>query len=118
MEVGDYAVATEIARQYAFAAQARLGDLDNTLAATSRPTASPASTPAAGSPATGATASSCPSRPGDLDEAVIAFLHNSDASQDVDDGDSSVGTAFQRFDAYRAGFLEGPDACDAFLDDG
>ena len=30
-EIGDYAVATEIARQYAFAAQVRLGDLENTL---------------------------------------------------------------------------------------
>ena len=53
---------------------------------------------------------------GDLDEAVIGFLRNSDASADVDDRDDrSVGTAFQRFNAYRDGFLEGPDACEALL---
>ncbi len=34
------------------------------------------------------------------------------------DGDASVGTAFQRFDAYRAGFLEGTAACDALLAEG
>ena len=56
--------------------------------------------------------------PGDLDEAVIAFLLNSDASEDVEDGDVSVGTAFQRFDAYRDGFLSGLAACDALLDEG
>ena len=39
-EIGDYAVATELARQYAYAAQVRLGDTENTLGdATSRPTA-------------------------------------------------------------------------------
>ena len=32
-------------------------------------------------------------------------------------GEGTVGTAFQRFDAYRDGFLEGTSACDAFLED-
>ena len=56
--------------------------------------------------------------PGDLDEAVIAFLLNSDSSEDVEAGNVSVGTAFQRFDAYRSGFLEGTAACDALLEEG
>ena len=54
--------------------------------------------------------------PGDLDEAVIAFLLRSDAGEAVEAGDASVGTAFQRFDAYRSGFLEGTAACDALLE--
>jgi predicted metalloprotease len=117
-EIGDYAVATEIARQYAFAAQARLGVEENTLATNLNADC-----------LTGVYASSgfLGNRqdqgqtlflsPGDLDEAVIAFLLNSDASEDVDAGQVSVGTAFQRFDAYREGFLSGTRACDALLGD-
>ena len=57
--------------------------------------------------------------PGDLDEAVIAFLLTSDSSADVDeDGNVSVGTAFTRFNAYRTGFLEGISACDALAAEG
>ncbi|MFL6206032.1 MAG: neutral zinc metallopeptidase [Acidimicrobiales bacterium] len=119
-EIGDYAVATEIARQYAFAAQERLGIDDSTLATNLNADC-----------LTGVYASSgfLGNRqdrgqalflsPGDLDEAVIAFLLHSDANEDVDadDGDVSVGTAFERFDAYRDGFLSGTDACDALLGD-
>jgi len=116
-EIGDYAVATEIARQYAFAAQVREGLEDTSLATNLNADC-----------LTGVYASSgfradregrgqqLFLSPGDLDEAVIAFLANSDASEDVKDGDVSVGTAFQRFDAYREGFLSGTDACDALLD--
>jgi predicted metalloprotease len=51
--------------------------------------------------------------PGDLDEAVIAFLLTSDSSADADaDRSVSVGTAFDRFEAYRYGFLNGISACD------
>ena len=52
----------------------------------------------------------------DLDEAVIAFLQTSDTSEDVEAGTVTVGTAFQRFDAYRSGFLQGTAACDSFLE--
>ena len=51
--------------------------------------------------------------PGDLDEAVIAFLLTSDDSSEVEAGSTTVGTAFQRFDAYRDGFISGVAACDA-----
>jgi predicted metalloprotease len=118
-EIGDYAVATEIARQYAFAAQVRLGIEESTVATNLHADC-----------LTGVYASSgfLGNReeqgqalflsPGDLDEAVIAFLLNSDASEDVEDGNVSVGTAFQRFGAYRDGFLAGLPACNALLDEG
>jgi predicted metalloprotease len=118
-EIGDYAVATEIARQYAFAAQVRLEIETDTVAANLHADC-----------LTGAYASSgffgtrqdhgqaLFLSPGDLDEAVIAFLVNSDASEDVEDGNVSVGTAFQRFGAYRDGFLSGLPACKALADEG
>ena len=116
-DIGDYAVATEIARQYAFAAQVRRGIEETSLATNLNADC-----------LTGVYASSgfLADRqdrgqalflsPGDLDEAVIAFLLNSDASEDIEDDGVSVGTAFQRFDAYRDGFLSGTPACDALLD--
>jgi predicted metalloprotease len=117
-QIGDYAVATEIARQYAFAAQARLGTLENTRATNLQADC------LAGVFAFSGFVGDRDGQgqelflsPGDLDEAVIAFLLNSDASGSVDSGDDSVGTAFERFDAYRAGFLEGTAACDALLED-
>jgi predicted metalloprotease len=44
---------------------------------------------------------------GDLDEAVSGFL---DLSDDPN-GETVVGTAFQRFDAFSRGFLDGSAAC-------
>lgn len=115
-EIGDYAVATELARLYAYAAQARLGfeeaDVTTNLHADC----------SAGIYASSGFLNNRPNQdlvlsPGDLDEAVIAFLQSSDTGDDVESGDASVGTAFQRFDAYRAGFMEGTAACDAILED-
>jgi predicted metalloprotease len=117
-EIGDYAVATEIARQYAFAAQAR-----RRIEESSRATNLNADCLAGVYASSGFLGNrenegqALFLSPGDLDEAVIAFLLNSDASEDVEDDDVSVGTAFQRFDAYREGFLSGTGACDALLDD-
>ena len=117
-EIGDYAVATEIARQYAFAAQVRMGieddDLDANLNADCL-TGVYASSGFLGDRQDQGQALFL--SPGDLDEAVIAFLLHSDASEEVEADDVSVGTAFQRFDAYRDGFLGGTEACDALLDD-
>ena len=82
---------------------------------TSRPTAWPASTPRSGflGDREGRGQELFLS-PGDLDEAVIAFLsHQATRARTVGDDEVSVGTAFQRFDAYRDGFLEGAAACDA-----
>jgi predicted metalloprotease len=44
--------------------------------------------------------------PGDLDEAVAAFLKFSDSGDTVTGGDSTYGSAFQRLDAFRLGFLD------------
>jgi predicted metalloprotease len=114
--VGDYAVATEIARQYAFAAQARLGDLDNSLASNLQADCLTGVYAFSGFVGDRGDDQQLFLSPGDLDEAVIAFLGTSDAGEAVEGGDISVGTAFQRFDAYRTGFLEGTDACDALAD--
>ncbi len=116
-EIGDYAVATEIARQYAFAAQLRLGVDESTLGTNLHAdclTGVYASSGFLGNRED--VGQSLFLSPGDLDEAVIAFLLNSDASEDVETGNVSVGTAFQRFGAYRDGFLSGTDACDALLE--
>src|SRR3954451_10059856 len=45
--------------------------------------------------------------PGDLDEAVSAFIQFGDKADDVESGKSSGGSAFQHLDAFRAGFLKG-----------
>ncbi len=113
-QIGDYAVATEIARQYAFAAQARLGDLENTTASNLQADC------LAGVFARSGFTGDREDRgqelflsPGDLDEAVIAFLSHQAAGQTVGDDEESVASAFDRFDAYRDGFMEGAAACDA-----
>jgi len=115
-EIGDYAVATEIARQYAYAAQVRLGNTDNTLGTNLQADCLAGIYAASGfSGNREGLGQELFLSPGDLDEAVIAFLLNSDSSDSVEAGNVSVGTAFQRFDAYRSGFLEGTVACDALL---
>jgi predicted metalloprotease len=110
-DIGDYAVATEIARQYAYAAQARLGILDDTLASNLQADCF------AGLYASSGFLDNRPNQvlslsPGDLDEAVVAFLQTSD---DPSGEEMSVGTAFQRFDAFRSGFIEGTPACESLL---
>jgi predicted metalloprotease len=114
-EIGDYAVATELARQYAYAAQVRIGDTETTLATNLEADCY------AGIYASSGFLDNRPNQalilsPGDLDEAVIAFLKTSDTSEAVDSGEATVGTAFQRFDAYRAGFVGGTEACNQYVD--
>ena len=110
-EIGDYAVATEFARQYAYAAQVRLGNTDNTRGTNLQADCF------AGLYASSGFLDNRPNQvltlsPGDLDEAVIAFLQTSDDPEGVA---MTVGTAFQRFDAFRSGFIDGTTACDALL---
>lgn len=109
--IGDYAVATEIARQYAYAAQVRLGDEGTSLATNLQADCF------AGLYASSGFLANRPGQvltlsPGDLDEAVIAFLQTSDSADTAGQSEMSVGTAFQRFDAFRSGFMEGTVACD------
>ena len=117
-EIGDYAVATEIARQYAYAAQVRMGVTENTLGTNLNADCLAGLYAFSGFSGNRGEQQQLVLSPGDLDEAVIAFLLNSDSSEDVEAGNVSVGTAFQRFDAYRSGFLEGTAACDALLEEG
>ena len=100
-------LATELARQYAYAAQVRLGNNDNTLG-TNLQADCYAGLYASSGFLVNRENQQLVLSPGDLDESVIAFLLTSD------DG-SSVGTAFQRFDAFRTGFEQGIEACDAIL---
>jgi predicted metalloprotease len=51
--------------------------------------------------------------PGDLDEAVASFLQFSDTADDIEAGTGTVGSAFQRLDAFRAGFKTSFDAFQA-----
>ncbi len=118
-EIGDYAVATELARQFAYAAEVRLGNLDNTLATNLQADCYAGVYAYSGFSINRGEEQLLQLSPGDLDEAVIAFLLTSDSSADVDeDGNVSVGTAFARFNAYRTGFLEGISACDALAAEG
>jgi predicted metalloprotease len=48
--------------------------------------------------------------PGDLDEAVASFLQFSDTADDIEAGTGTVGSAFQRLDAFRSGFRTTYDA--------
>jgi predicted metalloprotease len=112
-DVGDYAVATELARQFAYAAQVRLDNLDNTLATNLQADCYAGVYAYSGFSVNRGEDQKLVLSPGDLDEAVIAFLLTSDSSSEADnDGNPSVGTAFQRFDAYRTGFLNGIGTCD------
>jgi predicted metalloprotease len=117
-DIGDYAVATELARQFAYAAQVRLGDLGNTLQTNLQADCFAGLYASSGFTGNRGEAQKLFLSPGDLDEAVIGFLATSDTASDAqsDKGGSgtvSVGTAFDRFDAYRSGFLDGVDACTA-----
>ena len=118
-EIGDYAVATEIARQYAFAAQVRLGIDEDTLATNLHADCLTGVYAFSGFVGDRAEVGQQLSlSPGDLDEAVIAFLLRSDAGSSVESGEASVGTAFQRFGAFRSGFVSGLAACDGLLERG
>jgi predicted metalloprotease len=112
-EIGDFAVATELARLYALAAQFRLGDDRDSLEANLQVDCY------AGLYAASGFLANRPNQelvlsPGDLDEAVIAFLRTSDPGTVVESGTPSVGTAFQRFEAFREGFMGGLPAFEVF----
>jgi predicted metalloprotease len=115
-EIGDYAVATELARQYAYAAQVRQGDLDDSTGSNLQADCLAGVYAASGFTGNRGEEQLLFLSPGDLDEAVIAFLLTSDSSADVDANEVSAGTAFERFDAYRDGFLAGTPACATFLE--
>ena len=73
-DIGDYAVATELARQFAYAAQVRLGNLDNTLATNLQADCYAGVYASSGFSGNRGEDQKLVLSPGDLDEAVIAFL--------------------------------------------
>lgn len=52
--------------------------------------------------------------PGDLDEAIQAFLAFSETPDER--GETQLGSAFERSQAFRIGFFDGAASCDAFSD--
>lgn len=105
--IGDFALASEVARQWAFAAQVQMGYLDNTV-----------ETSLHADCLTGLYAgdvffqlrpdtAQLELSPGDLDEAIISFL-----AYGTGEG---TGSPFERSDAFRVGFLGTETDCEAFL---
>ena len=105
--IGDFALASEVARQWAFAAQVQMGNLDNSVETSLH--ADCLTGLYAGDvffqlrPDTAQLVLS----PGDLDEAIISFLAYG-AGEDT-------GSPFERSDAFRVGFLGTASDCEAFL---
>jgi predicted metalloprotease len=110
-EVGDFAIASEIARQWAFSAQAQLGNLDDNLGTNLH--ADCLAGLYAGDvyfqlrPDTASLVLS----PGDLDESIIGFLITA-----PDNDASYTGTPFERSDAFRTGFIGSTEDCDPYLE--
>jgi predicted metalloprotease len=112
-DIGDFALAVQIARQWAFAAQVQLGNLDDNIGTSLHADC-----------LTGLYAGSVyfQERPdtaqlllsaGDLDEAIISFIEFGTPGDD-----SLTGTPFQRSDAFRTGFVGFVEDCDAYLEQG
>jgi predicted metalloprotease len=112
-EIGDFALAVQIARQWAFAAQVQLGNLDDNVGTSLH--ADCLTGLYAGDayfqlrPDTGQLVLSA----GDLDEAVISFIKFGELGED-----STTGTPFQRSDAFRTGFIGSVEDCDGYLEQG
>ncbi|HEY8543437.1 MAG TPA: hypothetical protein VIL36_00250, partial [Acidimicrobiales bacterium] len=110
-EIGDFAVAAEIARLYAIEAQLQLGIEERNKATSLQADCLTGVFAAASFPdENGNTqlgeAARLSLSAGDLDEGIQGFLtYGSDRSDET-------GTVFERVQALRAGFLDGIDACD------
>jgi predicted metalloprotease len=110
-DMGDFALAAEVARLWAEAAQLQLGidgeDKQASLHAdclTGFWAYARFPIDENGNERTGLTLTISP---GDLDEGILGFLYGGAQT-------SAVGTAFERVAALRAGFLNGVDGCDAY----
>lgn len=109
-QIGDFALGAEVARQWAFAAQARDGLTQNSRESSLN--ADCLTGLYAGDlyfESTLREPGELNLSPGDLDEAIISFLA-------VDDEDDENGSAFERSDAFRTGFLGDLTDCDALLE--
>lgn len=105
--IGDFAFGGELARLYAFAAQEQLGiDTDDVVREGLHADCTTGVYTAA------QFLGEVPDQelqlsPGDVDEIIIAFLAF---------GGESEASAFERTAAFRAGFVQGFEACESFLD--
>jgi predicted metalloprotease len=110
-DIGDFALAVQIARQWAFAAQVQLGNTDDTIGTSLH--ADCLTGLYAGDvyfqlrPDTAQLVLSA----GDLDEAIISFIEFGTPGDD-----SVTGTPFQRSDAFRTGFIGFVEDCDSYLE--
>ena len=108
--VGDFAAATILGRAYAAEVQDVLGeggtDLQKSLQADCLTGSWAASLFLRDRPD-----SALKMSPGDLDKAVMALLVSSDGAASFRTGTATVGTAFQRIAALRAGFMDGIGEC-------
>ena len=120
-EVGDFAMSTVIGNQYSRAAQIKLGNddgsLDTNLQADCYTGAWVASSVLQDrgpfDPDASPQGNVFVLSPGDLDEAVIAFLRNGDAPDAFEAGEAENGTAFLRLTAFRNGFRAALDRDDS-----
>lgn len=103
-EIGDFAVGGEIARQYAFAAQARLDLVDSDDEAGRLHADCLTGVYAAAEFRREIPDQQLVLSPGDLDEILIAFLAF---------GEDTDSTAFERTAAFRIGFVDGATGCAA-----
>lgn len=109
-EIGDWAVATIVGGKYARAAQDQAELLDSTLDSNLQADCFDG-TWAASIVRQDRSSSQVLLSPGDLDEAVTAFLAFGDHPEPGSDDDPVNGTAFQRVGAYRDGFINGMEKC-------
>jgi predicted metalloprotease len=105
-QIGDFAVAAEIARLWALAAQSALGVSGDSESASLQADCLTGVWAFARFPDSGLPPSQLEMSPGDLDEGIMGFL----AYDLADDG----GTVFERTDALRTGFQDGYRGCEEY----
>jgi predicted metalloprotease len=112
-EIGDFGIATLLALQWGVSAQLQDGQTDVALAQGLQQSCFAGSwsshVEAGGSEGLSLS-------PGDLDEAISAFLAFSETPDEQ--GRTQLGTAFERVQAFRVGFLDGEAACAAYTEGG
>lgn len=109
-ELGDFAVAAEIARLWARAAQLQLGVEGDAKAVSLQADCLTGFWAFVRFPAdeTGTEGQQLTLSAGDLDEGIQGFLAFDDAAED------QLGTVFERVGALRTGFVQGGEACSEF----
>lgn len=113
-DIGDFAMAVIIGNQYSLAAQVRLGNQSNELDSNLQADCF-TGTWVASSVLQDRENAQFVLSPGDLDEAVTAFLAFGDSPEEADAATGANGTAFQRVQSFRDGFINGVSKCKTYL---